>query len=94
MVNYLILYLAVGTLLMFVMELWINPHKEEIAAINREQLHILQDLNHERRLRYFDHKITDCLQYAQDLTDRPAHDTTCQSAQNLICRHRPRCCHD
>jgi hypothetical protein len=34
--NYLILYLAVGTLLMFVMELWINPHKEEIAIINQE----------------------------------------------------------
>ena len=29
-------YLGIGLLIMFVMELWINPHKEEIATINEE----------------------------------------------------------
>ena len=84
-----IYYSAANQVLQQVVEM-----KKEIAAINREQLHILQDLNHERRLRYFDHKMADCLQYAQDLTGRPAHNIACQPAHNLTCRHRHRCCHD
>jgi len=29
-------YIAIGALIMFIMEVIINPHKEEIAAINQE----------------------------------------------------------
>ena len=31
-----LIYFSIGSLLMFVLELWIYPHKEEIAIINQE----------------------------------------------------------
>ena len=31
-------YFAIGALIMFGMEVWIDPHKEEIEAINEEEL--------------------------------------------------------
>ncbi|MAW84776.1 MAG: hypothetical protein CL832_10360 [Crocinitomicaceae bacterium] len=34
---FFISYIAIGALLMFVLELWIDPHKEEIALINQEE---------------------------------------------------------
>tara|TARA_X000000950_G_C13365484_1_gene438218 strand:- start:4 stop:231 length:228 start_codon:yes stop_codon:yes gene_type:complete len=34
---FFISYIAVGALLMFVLELWTDPHKEEIALINQEE---------------------------------------------------------
>ena len=33
----IISYLAIGVLIMFAMEVWINPHKEEIGEIVNEE---------------------------------------------------------